>query len=208
MTDTDVHKAIQAERSELADILAGLDESDWDKPSLCQGWRVREVVAHITMPFRMSLPKFALEMVKARGDFNRMADRVARKETAQISAAEFVRCLRDNIAHPWKPPGGKLVDSLSHDIIHGLDCTVALGLDRVVPADRLEYAIRDQSPKSIEFFGVDLSGVQLRAEDMDWGYGSGTPLTGRAQDLLLVQCGRKLPPGHLRGADAARFTRT
>ncbi|MEV6278780.1 maleylpyruvate isomerase family mycothiol-dependent enzyme [Nocardia sp. NPDC051832] len=206
MSETDVRKAIEAERGELADLLAGLDEADWDRPSLCAGWRVREVVAHITMPFRMSLPKFGLEMIRARGNFNRMADRVARRETAEISPAEFVRCLRDNIAHPWKPPGGKFEDALGHDVIHGLDITVALGLDRVVPEDRLRYVINDQSPKSIEFFGADLAGVQLRADDMDWTYGSGEPLTGRAQDLLLVQCGRKLPPGHLHGVAADRFT--
>ncbi|WP_194818267.1 maleylpyruvate isomerase family mycothiol-dependent enzyme [Nocardia sp. XZ_19_385] len=206
MTEGDVRKAIEAERGELADILAGLDESEWDKPSLCAGWRVREVVAHITMPFRMSLPTFGLEMMKARGNFNKMADRVARRETADISSAAFVKCLRDNITHPWKPPGGKFEDALGHDIIHGLDITVALGLDRVVPEDRLRYVISEQSPKSIKFFGVDLNGVELRADDMDWTYGSGEPLTGRAQDLLLVQCGRKLPPGHLHGAAAGRFT--
>ncbi|WP_069164861.1 maleylpyruvate isomerase family mycothiol-dependent enzyme [Nocardia altamirensis] len=203
---SEVRKAIEAERGDLADLLAGLDEAEWDMPSLCAGWRVREVVAHITMPFRMSLPRFALDMAKARGNFNRMADRVACREAAEISAAEFVKCLRDNITHPWKPPGGKFEDTLGHDVIHGLDITVALGLDRVVPLDRLAYLLRDQSPKSIKFFGADLDGIELRADDMDWTYGSGAPLTGRAQDLLLVQCGRKLPPGHLHGAAADRFT--
>ena len=52
---------------------------------MCAGWRVREVVAHMTMPFRMSVPRFGLEMAKARGDFNRMADVVARMATPERS---------------------------------------------------------------------------------------------------------------------------
>jgi hypothetical protein len=42
---------------------------------------------------------------------------------------------------------------------------------------------------------------------MDWTYGSGEPLYGTAQDLLLVLCGRRLPAGRLRGAASRRFSR-
>ncbi|MFC9897025.1 maleylpyruvate isomerase family mycothiol-dependent enzyme [Nocardia sp. NPDC127579] len=206
MSETGIRAAIEAERSDLGDVLAGLREADWDRPTLCAGWRVRETVAHITMAYRMSLPRFALEMVKARGNFDRMADRVARREAAEISAAEFLRCVRDNVTHPWKPPGGGYAGALAHDIIHGLDITVGLGLDRQVPHEHLRIVLADQSPRSIAYFGVDLEGIELRADDMDFGYGSGEPLTGHAQDLLLVQCGRKLPPGRLQGAAAHRFT--
>ena len=44
-----------------------------------------------------------------------------------------------------------------------------------------------------------LDGIELRASDMDWSLGSGTPLTGTGSDLLLVLCGRTLPPGRLAG---------
>ncbi|WP_206061298.1 hypothetical protein [Nonomuraea basaltis] len=49
------------------------------------------------------------------------------------------------------------------------------------------------------------TGVELRADDLDWSLGSGTPLTGAAQDLLLVAYGRKLPPGHLHGKARDRY---
>jgi hypothetical protein len=58
----------------------------------------------------------------------------------------------------------------------------------------------------VKFFGADLSGIELRAQDMDWTLGSGAPLTGAASDLLLVLCGRTLPPGRLAGQPRARFT--
>ena len=59
------------------------------------------------------------------------------------------------------------------------------------------------TPKGLGFFGVDLSGMELRACDTGWTFGSGTPVTGTAQDLALFLCGRKLPPGRLDGLLAA-----
>ncbi|MGH3750307.1 MAG: maleylpyruvate isomerase family mycothiol-dependent enzyme, partial [Micromonosporaceae bacterium] len=127
---TDITRAVAAERTDLAAILTGLPTAQWDAPSLCAGWRTREVVAHMTTPFRYSAPRFILEMIKARGNFNRMSDRTARRDAAALSAEQLVTTLRDNVNHPWKPPGGGLVGALSHDVIHGLDITVALGLGR------------------------------------------------------------------------------
>ena len=68
---TDIRQAIAEERRELAAMLAGLPAARWDAPTLCAGWRVREVVAHMTMPFRYSLPRFMLELAKARGNFKK-----------------------------------------------------------------------------------------------------------------------------------------
>ncbi|HET6988667.1 MAG TPA: maleylpyruvate isomerase family mycothiol-dependent enzyme [Kribbella sp.] len=203
---TDIRVAVAGERTDLADLLAQLPDDDWDKPTLCAGWRVRELVAHITMPFRLSMPGFLAGMVRAGGKFDRFADRRARRDARELSAAELVECLRQNIDHPWKPPGGGYQGALSHDVIHGLDVTVALGIDRQVPANRMRLILDDMNPRQLKYFGVDLTGIQLQATDLDWTYGTGEPVTGTAQDLLLVLCGRTLPPNHLTGPAAARFT--
>jgi len=184
----------------LAEVLASLPPESWDSPTLCTGWRVRDVVAHITMPFRYRPPRFMFEMIRSRGNFNRMADRCARRDAA-APAADLTAALRDNAEHPWKPPGGGLGGALTHDVIHGLDITVALGIDRTVPAGRLAIVLDGiTAARSLEFFGASLSGIQLRANDTDWSFGSGTPVTGAAQDLALVVCGRRLPAGRLDGA--------
>ncbi|SFP44809.1 TIGR03083 family protein [Amycolatopsis arida] len=203
---TDLREAVAGERRELADLLGELPPARWDAPTLCAGWRVREVVAHLTMPFRYSGGRFLREMVRARGNFHRMADRAARRDAAASTAEELTACLRDNAHHPWKPPGDGLAGALSHDVIHGLDITVALGIDRRVPQERLRAVLGGMTPRKLRYFGVDLAGIQFRADDLDWTFGSGTPLTGSAQDLLMVLCGRTLPPGRLRGAPATRFT--
>jgi uncharacterized protein (TIGR03083 family) len=77
--DADLRESITAQRREVAEMLSGLPSQSWDAPTLCAGWRVREVVAHMTMPFRYSTRQFLAELGKARGNFNRMADRSARR---------------------------------------------------------------------------------------------------------------------------------
>ena len=198
----DIRDMITAERTELAKMLAGLPAPRWDEPTLCAGWRVREVVAHITMPFRYSRSRFVLELAKSRGKFNEMADRCARRDAAALSPGELAEALRSNANHPWQPPGGGQIGALTHDVIHGLDITEALGLGQRVPEDRLGVVLPNLvTPKALGFFGVDLSGVELRAADTGWTFGSGRPVTGTAQDLALFLCGRKLPPGRLEGRE-------
>jgi len=206
MTEDDIRAAVTAERSEQADLLAALRPDQWDAPTLCAGWRVREVVAHTTMPFRTSTGRALVELVKAGGRVNRMADRCARRDAARMTSAQLLAALRDNVAHAWKPPGGGALGALSHDVIHGLDITVGLGLGRRVPPDRVAMVLAGLAPRNIAFFGTDLTGVMLRATDLEWSHGTGTPVRGLAQDLLLVICGRRLPPGHLGGDAASRFT--
>jgi uncharacterized protein (TIGR03083 family) len=191
MAMDDIRDMIAAQRGELAQVLAGLPAASWDEPTLCDGWRVREVVAHITMPFRYSGRRFMLELAKSRGNFNAMADRCARRDAAALSAAELADAVRSNVDHPWQPPGGGQLGALTHDVIHTLDITEALGLGVRVPAERLGVVLPNLvTPKSLKFFGTDLAGVQLQATDTGWTFGSGRPVTGTAQDLALLICGR------------------
>ncbi|MFF2305002.1 maleylpyruvate isomerase family mycothiol-dependent enzyme [Streptomyces sp. NPDC058128] len=204
---TEIRAAIAAERRELADLFDGLSTAQWNEPSLCAGWRVREVAAHMSMGFRLSLPATLGALVRARGNLHRMTDRVARRDAAAHSTTALAAFLRENAGHPWTPPVGGFAAALGHDVVHGLDVTVALGLDRCVPEDRLRILLDQIRPSGLRFFGADLDGVRLCADDLDWSYGSGSPVSGSAQDLLLVAYGRRLPPGRLRGEQSDRFTR-
>ena len=195
-----------AQRRELAALLGGLAPEAWDRPSLCAAWRVRAVVAHVTMPFRYSTRRFITEMIKAHGNFDRMADRCARRD-GQASPDELLAALCQNERNPWKPPGGGLAAALTHDVIHGQDIAVALGIEHPVPEERLRIVLPAlTTQKSLKHFRSDLAGIELRASDIDWRFGSGVPLSGSAQDLALTLCDRKLPVGRLQGPSAARFT--
>lgn len=203
--DTGTTAAVAAERRELAGLFGTLTPGQWEAPSLCAGWRVREVVAHMSMGFRYPTVTVLKELVKARGSLNRMTDRLARRDAAAHPDAELAAFLRTHAHHPWTPPVGGVAAALGHDVVHGLDVTVALGLDRKVPEDRLRIVLGAIDPRAFRLFGTDLTGVRLCADDLDWSFGAGAPLNGAAQDLLLVAYGRRLPAGRLRGDEVHRF---
>jgi hypothetical protein len=53
----------------LADLLASAPAETWNSLSLCGKRRVRHVVAHGTMPARLTPAQFGAEMAGAGGDF-------------------------------------------------------------------------------------------------------------------------------------------
>jgi uncharacterized protein (TIGR03083 family) len=192
MTDADIERWIADGRRELADVLDRLTPAQWRSPSLCEGWAIRDVVAHITMPFRFSVPRFVLEMVRSGGSFNDMADRVARRDGAQPTEA-LVHGLRANAGHPWNPPGGGKVGALTHDLVHGLDITRPLGIEWAIPPERFRPVLDNLvTRKSLRFFGVGIDAdlARFQAGDLDWSYGSGDLVTAPAADLVLMLTAR------------------
>jgi uncharacterized protein (TIGR03083 family) len=179
-----------AERERLADLLDTLDPDQWAAASLCAGWRVREVVAHMTMPYRHTGESVLAGIAAAGGDFNRFADDLARRDTAATTDDELLASLRANIGNPWQPPGGGQTGALSHDVIHGLDITEPLGLPRP-PADRIRYVLGSAGDRQLAYFGADLTGRRLEATDTDLVLGKGPEVTRLpAADILLAVAGR------------------
>lgn len=186
--------ATRAERTRFADLLSGIAPEDWAHPSLCAGWRIREVVAHITMAYRVGNLAYLGGLVRSGFSFHRFADRAARQDTDRLSDAELLACLRDNIDHPWQPPGGGPAAALSHDVIHGLDVTEPLGLPAVSP-ETIALAMQGTRPKDVRYFGVDLTDLRLVATDADLALGDGTAVEMTAKELLLTVTGRRPLPG-------------
>jgi len=203
---TELMPTIAAERRAFGEVLRGLPEADWDAPSLCTGWRVREVVAHMTMPFRYSPPRFLAELARSRGNFARMADRVARRD-GQAPVRTLLEGWLDNVDNGWKPPGGGLPGALTHDVVHGLDVTIPLGIEHPVSEAALRVVLDNATrPLNQKHFGVDLTGIRLEADDLEWAFGDGEPIRGAARHLLMVLMDRRLPDGVLTGAATSRFT--
>jgi uncharacterized protein (TIGR03083 family) len=198
LTDADLQPAVAAEFLALAEVLEPLDEAAWGAPSLCDGWRVREVVAHMTMPVRYSASEFETELRDCDFDFTRLSNLVATRDAA-LARGVLVDNLRDEALHLWSPPGGGYAGALNHAVIHGLDITVPLGLPRTAPDVTIRSVLDElTSGGGHSNFGFDLSGLQLQATDMDWSYGSGSPVSGQAADIALFLCGRALPEGRIR----------
>jgi uncharacterized protein (TIGR03083 family) len=180
----------RAQRTAMAQLLTDLTEAQWQSPSLCRGWTVGHVAAHLTMPFRVTATRLGRELLRARCTVDRALDRIAREDLAELGREGVLASLWANIDHAWTPPGGGPVGSLAHDVIHGLDITEPLGLPPA-PPERIALVLRNAGPKNLAFFGVDLGGRRLVATDADISLGEGEELLLPAKELLLVVTGRR-----------------
>jgi uncharacterized protein (TIGR03083 family) len=207
---------IAAHRTALADALAELSPSQWQGASLCTGWTPAHVLAHQTMPFRVSEQDFMAGMQRCGGDFTRLSNEIADRDS-KIPPAELVALLRDNAENPWSPPGGGLSGALSHDVIHGLDMTWLLDLNYDIPVaamtavltsittplslhpdDALAAEVRTEASGET-LFGFPLAGLRIMATDVGWSVGKGAELTGSSRDVLPLLAGRSVPRERFRG---------
>jgi uncharacterized protein (TIGR03083 family) len=201
---------IAAHRRALADALSELAPSQWRADSLCAGWTPAHVLAHLTMPFRISGEEFMAGLQRSGGDFTRFSDEVAARDS-QLPPADLVAVLRDNADNPWSPPGGGLVGALSHDVIHGLDIAWPQSLVYDIAAGAMVTVLSSvTSPLELEaddaiahevhtaasgetLFGFPLSGIRVTATDLGWSAGQGAQLAGRGRDLLPLLASRRIP---------------
>jgi uncharacterized protein (TIGR03083 family) len=201
--DTHLQPAVAAEFASLAGLLAGISEAQWDTPSMCQGWRVREVVAHMTMPARYSQEEFMTELSRCEFDFTRLSNELASRDASR-PADELVASLRSGIMQRWTPPGGGYYGALTHVVIHGLDVTVPLGAPRR-PDQTIRIVLDNLTADGGHaHFGTVINGRRFQATDLDWSHGSGQVLRGAAADLALALCGRTVPAGRLEGEPLPR----
>lgn len=178
----------------LADLLASVPAETWDAPSLCEKWQVRHVVAHATMPARLTPEQFGAEMAAAGGDFTVLSDTVAARD-AFLPVSEHLAHLRSPLLHAWQPPGGGAAGALSHAVIHSLDVTVALERPTVAPAEAVVAVLDQLTAANGAVFGVDLTEVRLEADDADWSWGSGEVVRADSGRLVALLSGRTLPDG-------------
>lgn len=198
-----LHEWIADGRRRLAEGLESLTDEGWRSPSLCDGWTVAHVVAHLTMPFRYSTSRVVLGILKAGGSFTRYSDGVAARDAA-LPRAALTAALRDNADNRWTPPGGGVIGALSHDVIHGFDIARPTGIEWR-PSDGALVAVLDGAvaTRSLRHFGVALEGLRLEAEDVAWSHSPDPAIDPAASgvrrapaaDLLMFLTGRGVQAG-------------
>ena len=194
------------ENADFSAYLHGLDEADWERPSLCDGWRVRDVVGHIlygnemhlsTLPFRLARYGFS-------SDRSGKAYSIARAEGR--APADLVRAFDDR--DPWAgtcrvfPPKLVLLDRL----VHHQDIRRALGHPRSIPDERV-VAVLDATPTLGSVFGAKrrTKGLRFEATDLDWSWGDGPTVRGAGEALCLTMLGRAQPLPELSGDGREAF---
>jgi uncharacterized protein (TIGR03083 family) len=199
----DTWQMIKDERTSLVNALAELPDAAWDKPSLCDGWTVREVVGHMIATANMTPPRFFGKLIGSGFSFQRMTRRDIDRYSAGRSGADLVAALRSRVPARTAPPG-PAPSWLGETIVHGEDVFRALGAYREHPIEHV-IAVADFYQGSNLLIGAKnrISGVTLRATDADWQHGSGPEASGPAIALVMAMTGRKAALDDLRGDGVA-----
>lgn len=195
-----IRRAIEAVRLSLADLLDGLSPEDWRTPSLCDGWTVHEVVAHLTPATRLSKPAALAGTVRARFDINKMIGDAARARAVEFGPADLVAQPRETAGSERRPLGTRPRDPLVDVLVHGQDVARPLHRSRPMDPERVTEALGHVWASS--FFGARkrFDGLRLVATDADRSAGDGPEVTGPTGDLLLLATGRAAGLDGLGGA--------
>ena len=184
------------ERVDLAAFLTTLTPQDWNAPSLCEKWTIKDVVAHVVSYEELT----KLELVKrfAKG-YVLHANEVGVREFALMSPQQLI----DFLSRHLRPQGLTAVFDgmigLVDGTIHHQDIRRALGRPRTVPVDRLQRILPLVPNNPRLGAGRRIRGLRLAATDIDWQHGSGPEVNGTAEALLLAMTGRQAAVGELSG---------
>ncbi len=203
--DVDLFPLVAAERLHLADALAPLTADEWEMPSLCAGWSVHVVGAHLNAPWEASIPSVLLDIARARsitGGFDRVAQRLA----ARMTSDDCVTGLRLHADSQFTPPGFGPEAPLTDVIVHGVDMLLpsgrAVDVDPVALATCLEFL---GSPRAKNFVPKGLiEGLAVESSDLDVRVGQGRHVVrGPALALCAALCGRSAVLDQLAGDGVA-----
>ena len=204
MHSVDVRRLARDERADLAAFLTTLTPQQWQAPTLCTRWRVRDVVAHIIS--YDNLGARALIGVAARARFRpgRVND-TALTRYDQRTPEQLLALLTGNLQPRGQPAalGGRA--GLVETLIHHQDIRRALGQPRAIPAGRLRPALHTAliAPDIARLW--PLRGVRLVATDLRFSFGAGPPAEGTAEALLMTIAGRPGVISELSGPGQAKL---
>lgn len=194
-----IWRMVHAERAALTDDLARLDAGQWDAPSLCEGWTVHDVAAHLVDTARTTRINFVAGLVRARFDFDRQNARGVERERG-ASPQETLERLRRVASRTTTPPA-PLDTRLVEEVVHGEDIRRAVGLVRSYPQEAVVRALRLHARTPASFGGAKelTARVRLSATDADLSIGEGPAVTGPVLSLLLAVSGRRVAVEELDG---------
>src|SRR4051812_28224999 len=204
MDREDVWRAIDDQRRRLVELLEDLSDEEWDRPSLCEGWTVRQVAAHVALQNTTwtAMPRGVLEMIRAggmNGAIRAVACRHALQPTEQIIGE-----IRDRIG-VWRPlPTLTYLESAIDYLVHPQDIAIPLGRRIEMPADVAAVAAQRVWTSPPMFHArKKLAGYRLVATHTDRTAGEGNEVTGPIRALLLLLTGRPALLADLSGLGAA-----
>jgi uncharacterized protein (TIGR03083 family) len=184
-------QVIAEQRLGLARLLEELSDSEWEQPSLCAGWRVRDVAAHVALaPQVPGLGSMLVDGIRARESFHRLNHDVAVRHAAHPTY-DIVAELRAHADSRRLPVVTNYRNILFDVLVHTQDIAIPLGRDHPMPSEAARAGASRVWTMGWPFWARRrLRGVRVLATDTDWFAGAGVELRGPIGMLLLMLTGR------------------
>lgn len=201
-----VWPVVHAERKALVRDLETLAPAQWETPSLCTGWTVHDVLAHMIDVATTTRLGFVRRMVAARGDFDRDNQTGVDRERGQDPADTLATFRR--VAGRTATPPAPLATRLVEEFAHGEDIRRPLGIQRDYPVEHVTTALRYLADTSQKWGGGKERAQRARlvVTDADTVIGAGPEVRGTALALVLALSGRPVRAGELVGPGASAMT--
>jgi uncharacterized protein (TIGR03083 family) len=192
----DLMTMARAERTDLAEFLAGLTPQDWQAPTLCTKWNVKDVVAHVVSYEELSTAQLVKRFAKG---WIVRTNQVGVDEFASLSPQQLLEFLRNHLQPRGLTAGFGGMIALVDGTIHHQDIRRALDRPRTVPPDRLQRVLGLVPGNPRLGAGRRIRGLRLRATDVEWAHGNGPEVTGPGEALLMAMSGRPAAVADLAG---------
>lgn len=180
---------VHAERRALAADLGGLAPERWQTPSLCSGWTVHDVLAHMVATARLTPPTFLVRLAACGFSMSRFTDRQLAAQRAGGPAGTLA-AFRAVETSRSAPPGPTL-SWLGEALVHAEDIRRPLGIRRDYPLAAVTAVTEFYAGSNVLIGGKRrVTGLTLKATDTDWSHGSGPVVEGPAPALMLATTGR------------------
>ena len=189
---------LRDERLAMVELLEGLSEAEWATPSLCEGWTVQDVAAHVAFAPVVRPWELLPAMARSRMNVNRFIGDSARSWAGRGREAIMAQLL-SNAESGRGPLGMPHAAVVTDAVVHLSDVGRPLGRHRVVSLPATEVVARfllgpaSRWPASLTMGGSPrgrVAGRRLVADDVEWTWGEGEDLCASAETLLLMLTGR------------------
>jgi uncharacterized protein (TIGR03083 family) len=201
-TLTDFWSDVHQERQALLEHLETLTPEQWDAPSLCSEWRVRDVVGHMVSETHMTVARAARGFIASGFRINRYIAKDARQRGA-APVAKLLADFRGVVLARTHLPGLSSLSMLDDIVIHQMDIRRPLMQHRDIPNGRMIPVAGDLWTNRF-FPGPKLfQGIRAIATDADWSAGDGLDVTGPIEALVLILAGRFAAVDQLQGDGTA-----
>lgn len=192
--DHDYTNLLWEESGDITVLLDDLADADFDQPSLCEGWRVRDVVSHMILGHTTPMPKMLMSIARFRFNVPRASRALSAHYGSAHTADELRATWTEMVADRTVKGIGRVIpdhEGFTDHLVHHQDIRRSLDRPRSIPAERLVAAL-DALPKIGGFLKSKqrMKGLTWAATDVDWTWGEGPEVRGGAESLILAASGR------------------